>query len=492
MTSQHDAPGDKGENPHLIKVLSIINSVDASSRDVDTDLLDELENYISLSREYEDALLESNEVSRTFIDFAQARLDNLKTHSDDDIAEADNISTDYGEYETTEDLVQAYFHSMGNISILSSDEETRLARKYEEARSTVRKLLSSLPLYNRIEAGIKENKECFDCLQKADEAVKLTYDMLDEYIIALKSAEKELRKYSSMKDKGKETIGKKEVPVNKLMQEANDECLRIKEETGADSVTLKKLWREISRAKDLEINTKNELITRNLRLVVNVAKNYVKRGLPLLDLIQEGNIGLMKAVERFKYEKGFKFSTYATWWIRQAVTRALMEQTKTIRIPVHMMEFYNKVIKTSRDLTQKQGREPAHEEIAAKLEVTTKKVEDVFRAIQDTIELQTPVGEDDSELEDFIGDKNSPSPFSEFEKGEISEYIQRVLKTLTEREEKVIKMRFGIGVYREHTLEEIGRQLQITRERVRQIEKSAIRKLKHPSRLLELKLLYMR
>jgi RNA polymerase primary sigma factor len=197
----------------------------------------------------------------------------------------------------------------------------------------------------------------------------------------------------------------------------------------------------------------------------------------------------MKAVDKFKYEKGFKFSTYATWWIRQAITRALIDQTKTIRVPVHMMEFYNRVTKASRELTQQLGREPSNEEIAKKLLVPTRKVEEVFRAIQDPIALQTPVGDEDTELEDFIGDKNSPSPYSGAEQTEMSERMLMVLKTLTPKEEKVIRMRFGIGVDRDHTLEEVGRHLSITRERVRQIEAKALRKLKHPSRLRALRVL---
>ena len=185
----------------------------------------------------------------------------------------------------------------------------------------------------------------------------------------------------------------------------------------------------IARARILVSEAKNELITRNLRLVINIAKNYVGRGLPLLDLIQEGNIGLMKAVDKFNYEKGFKFSTYATWWIRQAITRAMIDQTKTIRVPVHMMEFYNKVTKASRELTQQLGREPGKEEIAERLEVSTEKIEEVFRAIQDPIALQTPVGDEDTKLEDFVGDKNSPSPYSDTEKNMITEQILRVLNT---------------------------------------------------------------
>lgn len=231
------------------------------------------------------------------------------------------------------------------------------------------------------------------------------------------------------------------------------------------------------------------LFDERLRLVVNIAKNYVGRGLSLLDLIQEGNIGLMKAVDKFKYEKGFKFSTYATWWIRQAITRALIDQTKTIRVPVHMVELYNKVSRAARELTQELGREPGNEEIGKKIGASEKKVEEVFRAVQDPVALQTPVGDEETLLEDFIKDENSLSPYAETEKSEMTSQIILLLKTLNPHEERVIRMRFGIGVDRDHTLEEVGRHLSLTRERVRQIEAKALRKLKHPGRIKALKVL---
>ncbi|MCL5022947.1 MAG: sigma-70 family RNA polymerase sigma factor [Nitrospirae bacterium] len=398
------------------------------------------------------------------------------------------------EYEKTEDLVQAYFHSMGDISILTKDEETELAKRLEEGRKIIKEIITGLPLYKRIEASLDGDEDEAAEEERVDEALFESLLRLDELMMSLVATEKRIVRYDCLKELKKAICEKKKKGINPEKLEAlakgvQQEYRKVEAEVGVRVGDLKGLYERISKARALVTEAKNELITRNLRLVVNIAKNYVGRGLPLLDLIQEGNIGLMKAVDKFKYEKGFKFSTYATWWIRQAITRALIDQTKTIRVPVHMMEFYNRVTKASRDLTQQLGREPSNEEIAHKLVVPTRKVEEVFRAIQDPIALQTPVGDEDTELEDFIGDKNSPSPYSDAERIEVSEQIQRVLRTLTPKEEKVIRMRFGIGAERDHTLEEVGRHLSITRERVRQIEAKALRKLKHPSRLRALKLL---
>ncbi len=412
------------------------------------------------------------------------------------IIDEEEVEEEVEEYERTEDLVQAYFNSMGDITILTRDGEIDLAKKLEQGRDIINKIITALPIFDKIkstidiedEEGIATEKE------RADEALIKTLSRLEELIDTAMRADVKIKRYGTLKDFSSSINEKKKKGQNTkrydaLLKEVQSDYKKIESEVGVQVETLKDLWLKISEARHLVTEAKNELVRRNLRLVVNSAKNYIGRGLPLLDLIQEGNIGLMKAVDKFKYEKGFKFSTYATWWIRQAITRALIDQTKTIRVPVHMMEFYNRVTKGSRELTQQLGREPTNEEIARKLFVPVGKVEEVFRAIQDPIALQTPIGDEDTALEDLIGDKTSPSPYSDSERMETSEQIQRVLRTLTPNEGTVIRMRFGIGVDRDHTLEEVGRYLSLTRERVRQIEATALRKLKHPSRLKALELI---
>ncbi len=400
-------------------------------------------------------------------------------------------------YEKTEDIVQTYFHSMGNISLLTRDEEVELAKMLEEGKKIIKEIIIALPLYRKLEAELDcNNGDNPDNVEeeRAKEALEMSLKVLDNLMCGIKIADGKIARYGTLKDLKKVIYHKKKQEFNSreldsLAQEVQNVYRQVESETGIKVDDLKGMWDRITRAKILVSEANNELITRNLRLVINIAKNYVGRGLPLLDLIQEGNIGLMKSVGKFNYEKGFKFSTYATWWIRQAITRAIIDQTKTIRVPVHMMEFYNRVTKASRELTQQLGREPGKEEIANKLEVSTVKIEEVFRAIQDPIALQTPLDDEDSKLEDLVGDKNSPSPYSDTEKNMITEQILRVLNTLAPREAEIIRMRFGIGCEKDYTLEEVGNHFSITRERVRQIEAKALRKLKHPNRRQSLKIL---
>jgi RNA polymerase primary sigma factor len=400
-------------------------------------------------------------------------------------------------HEKTEDIVQTYFHSMGHISILKRNEEVELAKSLEEGEQIIKGIVTALPLYKNIEARF-DGKDAGDLNNseedKTDEASEMTLSVLENLMIKIEITDKKIAKYGTLKGLKKLINEKRKRDINPtqlniLAKEVQNEYKQVESEVGIKIDELKAKWDRITRARTLVSEAKNELITRNLRLVINIAKHHIGRGLDLLDLIQEGNIGLMRAIDKFDYKKGFKFSTYATWWIRQGITRALVDKTKTIRVPVHMMEFYNKVTKTSRELRQQLGRDPSKEDIAKRLEVSTGKLEEVFAAVQGTIALETPLGDEGSTIEDLISDKDSPSPYSDTEKSKITKQILRVLNTLTPKEAEIIKRRFGIGFDKDDTLEEVGRHFSITRERVRQIEAKALRKLKHPSRRSALKVL---
>jgi RNA polymerase primary sigma factor len=278
-------------------------------------------------------------------------------------------------------------------------------------------------------------------------------------------------------------------PIKKLFQAARTRMRQLEtEEALVSADEIKEVVRHLDLAEEKVKRGKAELVEANLRLVVSIAKKYTNRGLQFLDLIQEGNIGLMKAVDKFEYKRGYKFSTYATWWIRQAITRAIADQARTIRIPVHMIETINKLIRTSRHLVQKLGREPTPEEIAERMDLPLDKVRKILKIAREPISLETPIGEEeDSHLGDFIEDKKAISPLEAAIRYDLQRQINSSLETLTPREEKVLRKRFGIGESTDHTLEEVGQDFEVTRERIRQIEAKALRKLRHPSRSKKLR-----
>lgn len=360
-----------------------------------------------------------------------------------------------------------YISYRGQLDTQAKKDE--MLKKVKLNKEEIAKTIQSIKLANKL-------------IRKLGKKIEKYYHKIQEKEELIRVCQEQMKEFSSKKALTEDMMLAKE-ELDRSIRGSFKLIKKLEAEVGLSKSTIEKYFRQLMIAQANDKRAKDNLAKANLRLVVNIAKKYVNRGLHFLDLIQEGNIGLMKAVEKFEFERGYKFSTYATWWIRQAITRAIADQSRTIRVPVHMVETLNKINKIKRTFIQEHGREPSHAELAKELNLDEKKIKNIIKISKEPISLETPVGDsEDASIKDFIENENEFSPSDTVANNDLKERVREVLKTLTPREEKVLKMRFGIDVASEHTLEEVGKDFSVTRERIRQIEVKALRKLRHPSR----------